>query len=91
MKNLTQFFNCTLPGIVRNDTLLFLLRLCLGGIFIVSALTKIPDLKEFVAVVSSYNLLPGALSEIYAYTLPWAELGPGCFADLGQSLRWSVL
>ena len=70
MKKLTQFFRYTLPNILRNDTLLLLIRLCLGGVFIISSLTKIPDLKEFVVVVGSYNLLPGVLSEIYGYALP---------------------
>ncbi|MDD5703116.1 MAG: SBBP repeat-containing protein, partial [Dehalococcoidales bacterium] len=72
---------------LSNEVLQLLVRLCLGSVLIISAITKLPDLKEFVQIVGSYNLLPVGLSQIYGYTLPWAELTLGIMLILGIALR----
>ena len=51
-----------------------LLLLTIGGIFIVSGVSKIFSDYNFTNIVLSYNLLPEALGRLYASILPWAEI-----------------
>jgi uncharacterized membrane protein YphA (DoxX/SURF4 family) len=60
-----------------------LLRMALGGIFIVSAVLKIPHQSEFIQVVFSYGVLPYGLVELYGTVLPWIELILGLALVLG--------
>jgi thiol-disulfide isomerase/thioredoxin/uncharacterized membrane protein YphA (DoxX/SURF4 family) len=64
-----------------------ILRLFLGGIFIVASLFKIPHQVEFIGVVSSYGILPTNLAEFYGLVLPWVELTIGILLVLGLFSR----
>ena len=60
-----------------------LMRLILGGVFLMSALTKLSAPSEFVANVRNYHVLPNRLAVGYAYVLPYAELSVGVLLPLG--------
>jgi uncharacterized membrane protein YphA (DoxX/SURF4 family) len=64
-----------------NGTLLqdwrYLLRFALGALFIWAALAKIADVPGFVAEVHNFRMVPVALENIFAMTLPWIELVAG--------------
>lgn len=51
------------------------LRLTLGLIFMVSALTKLRDISAFVHGVLEYGVLPHPLAQLYGRLLPFCELG----------------
>ncbi len=62
-----------------------LLRLILGGIFIVASADKIIHPAEFAAIVRDYRVLPPALTNLVALGLPWLELVLGALLLSG---RW---
>jgi len=72
---------------VTHPNFAILLRLIIGGTFILSAVSKLPRHTEFEAVVKDYDLLPNTLAEIYAHMLPWVELLIGVYVLLGILVR----
>ena len=73
--------------LLKDQHMLLILRILLGGIFIVSAIMKIPNPDEFVRVVMSYGILPYGLAELYGIFLPWAELIIGILLITGLLTR----
>ncbi|MBM3132514.1 MAG: DoxX family membrane protein [Chloroflexi bacterium] len=73
-----------------NSYLHLALRLFIGGLFLLSAVSKLPHHTEFEAVVKDYDLLPDALATAYANALPWAELLVGVYLVLGVLIRPSA-
>jgi uncharacterized membrane protein YphA (DoxX/SURF4 family) len=67
------------------------LRLIVGGIFIVAALPKIADPAGFARDIHNYRLLPFALENVFALTLPWIELLAGLGLVLNIAPRGSSL
>jgi uncharacterized membrane protein YphA (DoxX/SURF4 family) len=67
------------------------LRLFLGGMFILSAASKLPDHTEFEEVVKNYDLLPDFMAVAYANALPWIELLVGVYLLLGILIRPSAV
>ncbi len=63
--------------------LLLFLRAGLGGLLIVSAVTKFHYPELFIDAVVSYDLLPESLARFYGTVLPWVELFVGCSLILG--------
>lgn len=55
----------------------YLLRLALGVVFIWAALAKIADPGSFSSQIHNFRMLPVALENIFALTLPWVELVAG--------------
>ena len=70
-----------------NQYFLFILRILLGGIFIFSAILKIPNQTEFIQIVNSYGVLPYSLAVPYGLLLPWIELIIGCLLITGLFTR----
>jgi putative oxidoreductase len=84
-----------------------ILRLIVGGVFIVSAVAKIwnvqyshahgiqfshvPDLTTFSQDVANYHVPPRALGNLVAITLPWIELLAGAQLVFGIWKRASAL
>jgi uncharacterized membrane protein YphA (DoxX/SURF4 family) len=84
-----------------------ILRVIMGGIFIVSAVAKIgnvqvshahgiqfshvPDLATFAQDVANYHVPPRALANLVAITLPWIELLAGGLLVCGIWKRASAL
>ena len=63
------------------------LRLCLGGIFLYSAWSKIQDPWQFQTVVDDYRLLPAHMTALFAVTMPLAELLVGAMFILTKWTR----
>lgn len=73
--------------ILKSPGLALLGRLVLGATFIWSSIHKIQDPVSFALLVYDYEILPGALVNPFAYTLPWVELASGVLIILGLFTR----
>ena len=69
----------------------FMLRLGLGGIFIVAGVIKIIDPAQFANDIANYRLLPYNLINLLAITLPWVEVVAGVLLITGPWKRASAL
>ena len=59
------------PASLCVDTVL---RLSLGGMFLYSAWSKVPDPWMFQTIVDDYSLLPANMTALFAVTIPQVEL-----------------
>ena len=59
------------------------LRVALGVLFLISSISKLQHPDLFVDAVQEYDILPGALAEVFGTALPWAELFIGWCLVLG--------
>lgn len=55
-----------------------------GAVFVLAALPKLQDPATFALAVYRYHLLPGALVNIAALAMPWAELATGAALIAGR-------
>lgn len=69
----------------------FVLRLVLGGIFIVAGIPKIMDTASFAGMVYNYQLLPDWLINLTALFLPWLEVLVGALILTGLWLPGAVI
>lgn len=67
----------------QNKTVLFILRLIIGGLFIYAAIPKITDPKAFASIVKGYQLFPIWSVNLIAIILPYIEFLTGLFLILG--------
>lgn len=58
---------------MRHPVLLWLCRIVLAGLFLLAAVGKIADPHAFAGVIRNFQLLPRALSNLPAITVPWIE------------------
>lgn len=63
--------------VLSHPYFVFLARVFLALIFLLSGTTKLLQGKQFAQVVKSYGLLPLPFSSIFALFLPWLELTNG--------------
>jgi uncharacterized membrane protein YphA (DoxX/SURF4 family) len=70
-----------------NKYLLFIIRIVLGFIFIYAGVEKISDPETFAISISNYRLLPIAIINFFAITLPWIELVAGILIVFGISVK----
>ena len=68
-----------------------IVRFVLGAIFIAAGIPKILDTTSFAGVVYNYHLLPDILINVFAITLPWAEVIIGGMLILGIWLPGAVV
>ncbi len=69
----------------------FVLRILIGSLFVVIAVTKIMEpYQNFLYVVQGYEILPSMLENIVARIFPWVELFLGLFLILGLWLKWTL-
>lgn len=71
----------------QNKTVLFILRLIIGGLFIYAAIPKITDPKAFASIVKGYQLFPLWSVNLIAIILPIIEVLTGLFLILGLWTR----
>jgi uncharacterized membrane protein YphA (DoxX/SURF4 family) len=64
-------------ALATNPVVILLLRLVIGGLFVVAAVPKIASPEQFAIAVDNYHFLPEALVNIWAIALPWIELVVG--------------
>jgi uncharacterized membrane protein YphA (DoxX/SURF4 family) len=76
------------PGSSKRDHLLiWLLRLVVGGAFVVAGVLKIAAPEKFALDVGNYRLLPHELTNLVAILLPWVEALAGILLLVGLWLR----
>ena len=68
-----------------------LIRLIVGGIFLISGLAKIADPVRFLLTLREFQLLPGALESFLAVYLPWLEFLLGLCIVVGILHRTASL
>ena len=73
--------------LVDNPKLFLVLRIILGGIFLIAGIIKALNPDGSVSFVVSYNILPYTLAWLYGYLLPWVEIAIGCTLLLGPLPR----
>jgi putative oxidoreductase len=71
---------------IKNEHLLFVARLVLGGIFIYASLDKIVQPETFAIDIDNYRILPFSLVNFIALLLPWFELF--CAVALISGVYW---
>ena len=68
-----------------------ILRILLGGIFIVSGLEKLmASYQDFLYVVQGYEFLNSFLEGVVARVFPWVEFLLGIFLVLGLWTSWAL-
>jgi len=72
---------------VRHRVTIRVCQIAIGAIFLVAALPKIGDVSAFAKQVHNYRMLPIALENLFAMTLPWIELVAGLALVLGIRAR----
>jgi putative oxidoreductase len=68
-------------------------QIAIGAIFVVAAFPKIADPPSFAHMIYNYRIMPGALVNLSALTMPWVELLAGLALILGiwvRPARWIV-
>jgi putative oxidoreductase len=68
-----------------------ILRLLVGGAFVVAGALKVADPAKFALDVSHYRLVPYELINLVAILLPWIEITSGLFVLAGIWLRAAAL
>ena len=68
---------------LRSPWLTIRVQLALGVFFVAAALPKIVDPPSFAHMVYNYRIVPGALINLMALTMPWIELLSGLALILG--------
>jgi len=69
----------------------FILRIIIGGIFLVSGLAKISDPVRFLFTLREFRLFPESIVPFTAVFLPWLEFFLGLSVVLGVLYRTSAL
>ncbi len=71
--------------------ILFVLRVALASVFIVSGFMKLMEpAQNFLAVVYEYKILSGPTARLFADSMPWFEFIFGVFLLKGLWTRFSV-
>ena len=76
-----------IAAFASNSNVNLVLRIFLGGTFVLSSESKLPHHTEFVEVVKDYDLLPEMLASVYGNALPWVELLIGVYLLLAIMVR----
>jgi len=70
-----------------NSVLLFIVRVVLGGLFLISGIAKVLDPIRFLFTLRDFRLFPGSIEPWLALFLPWFEVVLGLLLVLGLFLR----
>ena len=69
----------------------FILRLVLSGVFVLAGALKLSDPASFAKDIANYRVLPDALVNLAAITLPWIEVLAGGMLMVGLWKKSSAL
>jgi uncharacterized membrane protein YphA (DoxX/SURF4 family) len=78
-------------AVIRSRWFLFVLRLIVGGVFVLAGVAKIADPLEFAQSIKNYQFFPSELTFLIAIVLPWIEVLSGGFLILGIFKRSSAV
>ena len=73
--------------VLENPYLSLIIRIALGGIFVLWSISKIADANGFAESIDNYQILSNPFIGIMALTLPWIELVCGLFLIVGIRLK----
>jgi uncharacterized membrane protein YphA (DoxX/SURF4 family) len=76
-----------LTALLTGKRFIFVLRLFLGGLFIVSSLHKIQHPDQFAVAVRAYQIIPVSLSNLFALLVAWSEAVAGFMLIFGIMTR----
>lgn len=68
-----------------------ILRVVLGGVFVFTGVVKVLNPQLFAHEIDQYSLVPHALINLMAITLPWVELVCGVMLVAGVWVRANAL
>lgn len=60
-----------MPKVSKN--LIFICRIVIGSLFVISSIDKIIDPNHFKIIVSEYGILPDKIIPIFVIILPWIQ------------------
>jgi len=72
-------------------TVNFILRLIVGGVFVIAGVLKIAHPTSFANDIANYRLLPHNAVNLLAITLPWIEVVAGALLVAGTWKRASAV
>lgn len=78
-------------GRAVESSILTVLRLGLGGLFVFAAVAKLGDAQKFAFAVKAFKILPPQWTALAAYVVPWTEGVCGLFLILGLWTRSAAL
>jgi uncharacterized membrane protein YphA (DoxX/SURF4 family) len=81
----------TRRNVIGHPLLVTLLRVALGGVFVVASLDKIQNPEAFATAIANYRLLPYTVINGIAIVLPWLEVISGTLLVLGVWIRASTM
>lgn len=61
----------------------FLVRISIGGYFLLAGLMKLDNIPSFVKEVRSFDILPAHLATLYGILLPYTEVAVGILLLIG--------
>jgi hypothetical protein len=61
-------------AVIFNITAVFIVKVIIGLLFLISGFLKLPDLKGFFVIFVQYGILKGTLARIAAYSFPFVEI-----------------
>ena len=85
--NIIKKGNKIMQKLINNPYFHLIVRLALGGLFIIVGMGKIADPKLFAREIGNYDLLPVYLINLFALTLPWVEVAAGIFILAGVRVK----
>lgn len=68
-------------------TVLLILRVIFGGLFIFAAVLKLRDPQTFFDAIMAFKILPAHLARLATFALPWTELLAGAALIVGYQTR----
>lgn len=72
-----------IPNALAHPWLTIRVQIALGIFFVIASLPKLGDPPSFAHMVYNYRIVPGALINLMALTMPWVELLCGLALILG--------
>ncbi len=70
---------------------LLVVRLILGAVFLMSAVPKLVEPRQFAGDVQQYRILPRPLASAFGYALPYVELASAALLITGFWAEWAAL
>jgi uncharacterized membrane protein YphA (DoxX/SURF4 family) len=80
-----------LRRLISHPLFVSLLRVALGGVFIVASIDKLRHPEAFATAIANYRLLPYTVINAMAIVLPWLEVITGAVLVLGVWIRASTM